>query len=221
MAGDRGPARAVLGDRRFLLLLAAATFASVGFVGYETALPLAAVGSFGLTPSQWGLIAALNPAVVVACQMRLTRATMHLPLRPRLVLGAAGMGCPFLLLVPWPTVVCMLAVILLAVVAEMLWIPASQSLASRLAPERLRGAYMGAFGATISVAFAVGPLAVLELRAGPGDTAVWTFIAASSVAAAAIAARAYSMSSGSSVTAMSRMRKPRTSAPPPASDTIT
>ena len=81
---------------------------------------------------------------------------------------------------------------------------------------------MGAFGATISLAFAVGPLAVLELRAGPGDDAVSLLIAAAaSIAGAALAARAYSNVSGSSSTSMSRIRKPRTSAPPPASETIT
>ena len=110
----------------------------------------------------------------------------------------------------WPSVGGVLAVILIAVAAEMLWVPASQGLASRLAPDSCRGAYMGAFGATISLAFAVGPLAVLELRAGPGDDAVWLLIAAASIAGAALAARAYSNVSGSSATSMSRIRNPRT-----------
>ena len=152
--------------------------------------------------------------------MRLTRLTAGTPLGPRLLLGALGMGCPFALLVVWPSVGGVLAVILIAVAAEMLWVPASQGLASRLAPDSCRGAYMGAFGATISLAFAVGPLAVLELRAGLGD-AVWLLIAAASIAGAALAARAYSNVSGSSATSMARIRKPRTSAPPPASETIT
>jgi predicted MFS family arabinose efflux permease len=219
--GGSGAAFSILADRRYLLFLAAATLASLGFVGYETALPLAAVGSYGLSPSQWGVLAALNPALVVVFQMRLTRATARVPLGLRLAVGAVGMGCPFVLLIAWPGVTGVVLVILIAVAAEMLWVPASQGLASRLAPESCRGAYMGAFGATISLAFAVGPLAVLELRAGPGDGAVWALLAASSVAAAALAARAYSMTTGSSATPMSRMRKPRTSAPPPASDTMT
>ena len=78
--GDVSPVATILADRRFMLFLAAATLASLGFVAYETALPLAAVGSYGLSPSQWGLLAAVNPAVVVLFQMRLTRLTAGTPL---------------------------------------------------------------------------------------------------------------------------------------------
>ena len=42
----------------------------------------------------------------------------------------------------------MALVILIFVIGEMLWIPASQAIVAGLAPADLRGAYMGAFAST-------------------------------------------------------------------------
>jgi MFS family permease len=79
-------------------------------------------------------------------------------------------------------------VLLVFVVGEMLWVPTSQAIVARLAPEDIRGAYMGAFGSTGAFGFALGPFIGLQLRGAYGDDAAWYFFAAVSVAAAACGA---------------------------------
>jgi MFS family permease len=74
------------------------------------------------------------------------------------------------------------------VVGEMLWVPTSQAIAAELAPEDLRGAYMGAFNSTGSLGFALGPFIGLQLlditEPETSDGSAWYFFAGISVAAA-------------------------------------
>ena len=66
----------------------------------------------------------------------------------------------------------------------------SQAIVARLAPEDLRGAYMGAFGSMSAVGFALGPFTGLQPRGAYGDDAAWYFFAAVSLVAAATGAAA-------------------------------
>jgi len=75
-------------------------------------------------------------------------------------------------------------VMLVFVVGEMLWVPTSQAIVAGLAPEDVRGAYMGAFGSMGAVGFALGPFAGLQLRGAYGDNAAWYFFAAVALVAA-------------------------------------
>ena len=68
-------------------------------------------------------------------------------------------------------------VIFVFVIGEMLWVPTSQTVVAWLAPEDVRGAYMGAFGSTAAVGFALGPFVGLS-SAAYGDDAMWAFFAA-------------------------------------------
>jgi MFS family permease len=80
--------------------------------------------------------------------------------------------------------------ILVFVVGEMLWVPTSQTIVAGLAPEDVRGAYMGAFGSMGAIGFALAPFIGLQIRAAYGDAAVWTAVAALSLVAAVIGAAA-------------------------------
>ena len=62
--------------------------------------------------------------------------------------------------------------------------PTSQAIVAGLAPSDLRGAYMGAFGSTSAIGFALGPLLGLSVRSAAGDTAMWTTFGIISVVAA-------------------------------------
>jgi MFS family permease len=81
-------------------------------------------------------------------------------------------------------------VIVIFVVGEMLWTPTSQALAAGFAPERLRGAYMGAYGGASTIAWSIGPLIALRLREAGGDAAMWYFFAAVALLGAATGAGA-------------------------------
>jgi MFS family permease len=112
------------------------------------------------------------------------------PAGPKFVTAMLLMGGSFLFLLLSGTVATFVLVLFVFVVGEMLWVPTSQAIVARLAPEDVRGAYMGAFGSTSAFGFALGPFTGLQLRGAYGDDAAWYFFAAVSVAAAAAGAAA-------------------------------
>jgi dipeptide/tripeptide permease len=75
-------------------------------------------------------------------------------------------------------------------IGEMLWVPVSQSAVAGLAPEDLRGAYMGAFGGTAAMGFALAPFMGFQVRSAAGDEAMWAAFAVVAVAAAVLGAYA-------------------------------
>ena len=177
-------------DHPFLLFLVSAALAYLVYVAYETVLPISAVKTHAMPPSTWGVIVILNPLLVTLFQLRVTRWSARFPAAPRLVTAMLLMGGSLLLLIVDGSVGMFLLVMLIFVVGEMLWVPTSQAIIARLAPEDVRGAYMGAFGSMSSVGFALGPFVALQLRGAYGDDAAWFFFAAVSVAAAATGAAA-------------------------------
>jgi predicted MFS family arabinose efflux permease len=191
---DQPPARSSLQvirrDHAFLLFLLSGALAYLVYVAIETVLPISAVNTHGIAPSVWGFVVIINPALVTLFQLRVTRWTARYPAGPKLVTAMLLMGGSFLLLLLNGSVGMFALVILVFVIGEMLWVPTSQAIVAGLAPEDVRGAYMGAFGSTAAVGFALGPFIGLQLRGAYGDDAAWLFFAAVSVAAAATGAAA-------------------------------
>jgi MFS family permease len=182
---ERSGVATILRDRAFLVFLVSGALAYLVYVAVETVLPISAVDTHGIPPWQWGLIVILNPLLVTLFQLRLTRATTAFPPAPKLATAMLMMGCSFLLLLQPPSLGLYAVVVVVFVIGEMLWVPTSQAIVAALAPEDVRGAYMGAFGATAGIGFALGPLAALSLQDRYGEHAAWFYFAAVSVVAAA------------------------------------
>ena len=79
---------------------------------------------------------------------------------------------------------------LVFVVGEMLWVPTSQAVAAAFAPDDMRGAYMGVFGGSSQLAWAVTPFLGLQVRSAFGDAAMWAGVAGLSLVAATAGAAA-------------------------------
>ena len=186
----RGSFGVIRRDGAFLLFLLSGGLAYLTYVAFETVLPISAVSTHGISPSVWGFVVIVNPALVTLFQLRVTRWTAGYPPGPKLVTAMLLMGGSFLLLVGNATLGMFAVVILVFVIGEMLWVPTSQAIVARLAPQDVRGAYMGAFGSTSAFGFALGPFVGLQLRGAYGDDAAWYFFAAVSVAAASTGAAA-------------------------------
>jgi MFS family permease len=186
----RGSFGAIRADHAFLLFLVSGALAYLVYVAYETVLPISAVQSHGLSPSTWGFIVVINPLLVTLFQLRVTRWSAGFPAGPKLVTAMLLMGGSFLFLLWSGSVAMFVWVMFVFVVGEMLWVPTSQAIVAALAPEDIRGAYMGAFGSTAAFGFALGPFTALQLRGAYGDDAAWYFFAAVSVVAAATGAAA-------------------------------
>lgn len=181
---SRGSFGVIVADRRFLLFLLSGVLAYLVYVAYEVALPISLTTTHGLSASTWGFLLVLNPALVTLFQLRLTHRARRVPPAAKLVLAMLLMGLPFTLLSLNSALPVIALTIVVFVVGEMLWVPTSQSIAAALAPEDIRGAYMGAFNATGAAGFALAPLFGLPVRDAYGDGAMWGMFAAFAIVAA-------------------------------------
>lgn len=186
----RGSLGVIRRDHAFLLFLLSGALAYLVYVAIETVLPVSATDTHGIAPSVWGFIVIINPLFVTLFQLRVTRWTSGVPAAPKLVTAMLLMGGSFLLLIVNGSIPMFVLVIVVFVIGEMLWVPTSQAIVAALAPEDVRGAYMGAFGSTAAVGFALGPFIAFQLRDVHGDNAAWLFFAGVSVLAAATGAAA-------------------------------
>ncbi len=187
---ERGSLGVILRDRPFVVYFVSGVLASFVYVAYETVLPISLTVTHGLSAATWGFLVVVNPALVTIFQMRLIRWTEGVSTATKLAVALPLMGMPFLLLSLTAAIPMVVLVIAVFVVGEMLWIPASQSVVARLAPADLRGAYMGAFGISWSVSWALGPFLGLQVHESAGDGATWLMFAAMSLVAGAMGAAA-------------------------------
>jgi len=185
---ERGSFKVIVHDRTFLVFMLASVFAWVVYVAYETVLPISLVESHGVPTWAWGFLLVVNPILVTFFQLRLTRRVTGIPAARRWVVAMLLMGLPFLFLGVSSLLPVILIVLVLFVIGEMLWVPVSQSAVAGLAPEDLRGAYMGAFGGTAAMGFALAPFMGLQVRGAAGDTAMWAAFAAVAVVGAVLGA---------------------------------
>jgi predicted MFS family arabinose efflux permease len=194
----RGSLPVIARDRTFLVFLLSSALAWLVYVAFEVIAPISLVQSHGYAPATWGFVLIVNPVLVTLFQLRVIRWTQGISAAVKLAVGLPLMGVPFLLfpaLRPVPVVV-VVAVLVLFVIGEMLWVPSSQSIVAGLAPVDIRGAYMGAFGSMAAFGFAFAPFIGLRVRSSYGDGAVWTLFAALSVAAGLLGAAACRIAAG-------------------------
>jgi predicted MFS family arabinose efflux permease len=180
---QRGSFGVIRRDRAFLVFLASSILAAMTYVAFETLLPISLVSTYGLDPALWGFMVIVNPILVTVVQLPLIRATADVPAALKLGIAMPLMGLPFLLLNVSAAVPVVLFVILVFVIGEMLWVPTSQAAVASFAPVDIRGAYMGFFGSSWSIAWALGPFLGLQVRTTWGDGVMWLAVAAISVAA--------------------------------------
>ena len=195
-APDEPPARGsfavVRRDRPFLVFLAAMTLAWMTYVAYDSLLAISLVRSHHVAPATWGFLVVVNPILVTLAQLRLTRLTASVSPSAKLAIAMPLMGVPFVFLRVEDGVGFIVLLVAVFVVGEMLWVPTSQAVVAALAPEDIRGAYMGAFGSGSQVAWALTPFLGLQIRNAFGDGVMWDAVAVVSVVAAvagALAAR--------------------------------
>jgi predicted MFS family arabinose efflux permease len=180
---QRGSFAVIARDSPFLLFMVASVFATMTYIATETLLPISVTTTHHLAPAAWGIIMVVNPLLVTVFQLRLTRWTHAIRSSLKLGLAMPLMGVPFLLLNWNGSVPVIVLVIFLFVIGEMLWVPTSQAVVAALAPADIRGAYMGVFGGTWSVGWALTPFLGLQVRSAYGDATMWMCVAAVGVVA--------------------------------------
>jgi predicted MFS family arabinose efflux permease len=172
-----GSLRLIVADRPFLLFMASSMLATMTYVAFETLLPISITTAHGVSPATWGFLVVVNPIFVTVLQLRLTQAVAGISAALKLGIAMPLMGVPFLLLDVASGVTVVLCVVVLFVIGEMLWVPTSQAVVAAMAPADLRGTYMGVFGSSWSVGWALTPFLGLQVRHGYGDATMWVCVA--------------------------------------------
>ena len=192
-AGERPSLRGIVRAPAFGIFFVAALLGMTTYNAFETLMPVSLTQEHGYPPAAWGVLFVVNPLLVMLFQLRVTRWSSGLS--PGTKLGAAMllMGASFLPLALTTAPVVLVLLLVVFVAGEMLWAPASDALAAKLAPAEARGAAMGTLGIATWIGGALAPAVGFRVADGAGDAAMWVAIAAIGAAAAglySLAARA-------------------------------
>jgi MFS family permease len=143
------------------------------------------VTSLGHSERIYGLLLSLNGVLIVCFELPLTEITRRYPARRLMALGYALIGGGFSLNYFARTFSELLVPMVLFTVGEMLTIPLFGAHIANLAPEHLRGRYMGVWALTGALALIVGPnLGIWLFRTNP--PVLWAGSALLGLAAAGI-----------------------------------
>jgi len=144
-------------DRRLMLFLAALLPSLVVFFQHPAAMPLYLVRDLSMSEATYGLLFTVNTVLIILLEVPLNLAMGAWPHRRALPLGAllTGVGFGALgLAAGFPMVV---ITVVIWTFGEMILAPGASAWVAETAPAHRRGAYMGVFVMTFSVAFAIGP----------------------------------------------------------------
>ncbi len=172
-ASSAGSLRAVLADRTFMLFCGLYMLALIPWSQMTTTLPVYLNSNFGVTEQWYGLLMSLNATMVVLFQFPITRFTHRYPRATMMALGVALFGAGMGLY----AVAGALPLFFLAqatwTLGEMVAVPVSQAFVADVAPEAMRGRYMGVYGLVWTMAFGIGPLLGGMLIDTYDDRVVW------------------------------------------------
>jgi predicted MFS family arabinose efflux permease len=148
--------RAMLADRRYLLYLLAMLVNSTVYIQYISTLPLT-MRDAGLATIWFSLVVALNGFLVITCELLVTKVVQHWPIKLTMATGFALLGGGFALYaLPWGVAIFFIGC-LVWTMAEMVGGPTMFAYPGMIAPEHLRGRYIGSMQLMFNLGGAVGP----------------------------------------------------------------
>ena len=149
--------RTVVHDRGFMLFLAGSVAAAFVYMQHSSTFPLA-VQDAGLSLAVYGTLAAFNGILIVVIELPLTTVTRRFPARPVIALGFLLEGLGFALTGFAETAIAFAVTVSIWTLGEIVGSPVSAAYVADLAPERLRGRYMGAWSFSWGIGLVLGPL---------------------------------------------------------------
>lgn len=167
-----GPAT-IFHDTRFLIFLGGVIVVGIVFFQHEAALPLFLVQYLHLSPAFYGMLFTINTLLIVALEVPINTATAHVPNVRLLVLGCMLIAIGFGALGIFASAAGVIATAVVWTFGEMLLFPTTSAHLAEIAPENRRGAYMGAYTMSLSIALTVGPWMGTQLLAVIGPVQVW------------------------------------------------
>jgi MFS family permease len=177
--------RAATRDRAFMFFLAATLCLTWVEFQVHSTLPLH-LTAMGYSPRTYGMLLSINGVMIVLFELLLTSWTQKFPPRPMIALGYGLTGIGFALTGIAAGLPMLVVTAVIWTLGEMLYAPVTGAFVAGLAPERLRGRYMGLWHSSWSVGMLLGPMMGTWLYAR-SPNALWTACTVMGVAAALLA----------------------------------
>lgn len=170
-AGAARPGPGIFRDTGFMVFLIASTAVAFMYAQAHSGFALEVSGR-GQPNRVYGLLVALNAFLVLLLELPLSRWTRARPRRPMIALGWALIGLGFGLTpwgagIPWLTFT-----VLIWTLGEIVSAPVGAAYVSDVAPDHMRGRYMGAWTMTWGLGYVLGPSLGGQLFA-MGSHALW------------------------------------------------
>ncbi|MER7000183.1 MFS transporter [Streptomyces sp. NPDC000410] len=147
----------VLRDGRYMGVVGLSFLISLIFMQSYVGLPVA-MGADGFSPSDYGLVVAVNGVLIVALQIPVTRFIEHRDPQRLLVISALLAGYGFGLTAFAGSIGLYAVTVCVWTLAEIINSPTQMSLVVRLSPAHGRGRYQGVYTMSWSVAALLAPL---------------------------------------------------------------
>jgi MFS family permease len=148
----------LLRDTPFLMFCLVSIAVVVIYAQMNSTWPVYMKENYGITERQYGLMMSLNAAMVVLFQFPITSFTERYARTTMLALAAVLYGVGFGLVGFVSTAAFFALAIAIWTVGEMVHVPVAQAYVADVAPEDMRGRYMGAAALTWGVGWSLGPL---------------------------------------------------------------
>jgi MFS family permease len=146
----------VMADRRYGLFLAALLLNATVYIQYASVLPLA-MRADHLATVWYAFVVSLNSAIVITCELLMTKLTQRWPARIVALIGFALLGCGQALYSVPAGLVIFIGGTRVWTLAEITAGPTMAAYPANAGPARLKSQYLGASQAVFSLGFAIGP----------------------------------------------------------------
>ncbi len=147
---------AVFADRRYALFLSALLINATVYIQYVSVLPLA-MRADHLAVAWYAFVVAMNAAIVITCELLMTKLTQRWPARVVALIGFALLGFGQALYSVPAGLVIFIGGTLIWTLAEITAGPVMLAYPANAGPSRLKSQYVGTSQAVFTLGFAIGP----------------------------------------------------------------
>jgi MFS family permease len=163
----------LLRDFRFLAFCLTLAVMGIAYAQMMTILPVYIKEQYGIVESQFGLIMATNAAMVVVFQYPVTKLLKRVPLGSALAVGALFVALGLGTVAISSAFTMFLLSMIIVTIGELIFAPSSTAFAADVAPEAMRGRYMGVYGMSYGLTFGLAPAVGGIINDSVGPVAVW------------------------------------------------
>jgi MFS family permease len=173
LAQSVGGYRHVFADGLFMAFFLISTLVTIVYIQMFTTMSVYLRDVHNIGPNFYGYLLSLNAAMVVFIQFWITRRVKGIAPMLLMALGTLLYAIGFGMFGFGSTFIFFAVAMVVLTVGEMVLAPEGSALVARFAPPHMRGRYMGVFGFSWGIAFAIGPLAAGFIMENYNPNWVW------------------------------------------------